>query len=163
MKDKALYSLAAVVALCSTAAGVLRWRNTPLIASVDSAAIQAGAQPDIHPDGRQLRDAADLIASNDPFRLTNTPALVRYDPKAEGAVPTTSVAAPPIRPAMTLKAIVGGPPWQAIVDGLPGQPAGTVVRAGNAFDKLVARAVTRDSVVIQGPDTTWVLTFRRRE
>ena len=55
MKDKALYSLAAVVALCSTAAGVLRWRNTPLIASVDSAAIQAGAQPDIHPDGRHRR------------------------------------------------------------------------------------------------------------
>ena len=31
------------------------------------------------------------------------------------------------------------------------------------FDKLVARAVTRDSVVIQGPDTTWVLGFRRPE
>lgn len=163
MKEKAWYALAAVVALCSTAAGVLRWRNTPLIASVDPAAIQAAARPDIHPDEKQLRDAADVIVSNDPFRLANSPALVRYDPKAEGAVPTTSVAAPPIRPVMTLKAIVGGPPWQAIVDGLPGQPPGTVVRAGNAFDKLVARAVTRDSVVIQGPDTTWVLSFRRRE
>ena len=163
MKDRAWYALGAVVALCSIGAGALRWRNTPLIASVDSAAIQAGLHPDIHPDAKQLRDAADLIVSNDPFRLTNTPALVRYDPKAEGAVATTSVAAPPIRPVMTLKAIVGGPPWQAIVDGLPGQPPGTVVRAGNAFDKLVARAVTRDSVVIQGPDTTWVLSFRRRE
>ncbi|HET7372530.1 MAG TPA: hypothetical protein VFJ20_04070 [Gemmatimonadaceae bacterium] len=163
MKGEAWYALAAVVALCSTAAGVLRWRNTPLIASVDSAAIPPGARPDIHPDGKQLRDAADLIVSNDPFRLTNTPAIVRYDPRAESAVPTTSVANPPIRPVMTLKAIVGGPPWQAIVDGLPGQPPGTVVRAGNAFDKLVARAVTRDSVVIQGPDTTWVLSFRRLE
>jgi hypothetical protein len=63
---------------------------------------------------------------------------------------------------MTLKAIVGGPPWQAVVDGIPGQAQGTIVRAGAAFDKLVARAVTRDSVIIQGPDTAWVLTFRRR-
>jgi hypothetical protein len=163
MKEKAWHTLAVTVVLCSTAAGILRWRNTPLSASVDTAAIQAGARPDNHPDAKQLRDAADLIVSNDPFRLTNVPALVRYDPKAQSAVPTISVAAPPIRPIMTLKAIVGGPPWQAIVDGLPGQPPGTVVRAGNAFDKLVARAVTRDSVVIQGPDTTWVLSFRRRE
>ena len=163
MKERAWYTLGVVVALCSTAAGVLRWRNTPLIASVDSAVIQTRARPDIQPDAKQVRDAADLVVSNDPFRLTNTPALVRYDPQAEGAVATTSVAAPPSRPVMTLKAIVGGPPWQAIVDGLPGQPPGTVVRAGNAFDKLVARAVTRDSVVIQGPDTTWVLSFRRRE
>jgi len=163
MKERALYTLAAVVALCSTGAGVLRWRHTPLIAAVDSAATETRVGPDIHPDGKQLREAADLIVSNDPFRLTNRPAIVRYDPKAEGAVATMSVAAAPIRPVMTLKAIVGGPPWQAIVDGLPGQPSGTVVRAGNAFDKLVARAVTRDSVVIQGPDTTWVLSFRRRE
>ena len=163
MKEHAWYALAGIVALCSIGAGVIRWRNTPLIASVDSAAVQARARPDIHPDANQLRDAADVIVSNDPFRLTNTPALVRYDPTAEGAAATTSIAAPPIRPVMTLKAIVGGPPWQAIVDGLPGQPPGTVVRAGNAFDKLVARAVTRDSVVIQGPDTTWVLSFRRRE
>ena len=163
MKEEVLYAMAVVVALCSTAVGVLRWRNTPLITSVDSTAIQEAVRPGIPPDGKQLRDAADLIASNDPFRLTNTPALVRYDPRAVGTVPATSIAAPPIRPVMTLKAIVGGPPWQAIVDGLPGQPPGTVVRAGNAFDKLVARAVTRDSVVIQGPDTTWVLSFRRRE
>ncbi|MDB4878547.1 MAG: hypothetical protein JWM41_4993 [Gemmatimonadetes bacterium] len=62
---------------------------------------------------------------------------------------------------MTLKAIVGGPPWEAIVDGIPGQPPGTVVRSGSTLDKLAVRSVTRDSVVIQGPDTTWVLSFRR--
>ena len=163
MKEQAWYTLAGIVALCSIGAGALRWHNTSLIASVDSAAIQVRANPGIHPEERRLRDAADVIVSSDPFRLTNTPALVRYDPTAEGAVATSSVAAPPIRPVMTLKAIVGGPPWQAIVDGLPGQPPGTVVRTGDAFDKLVARAVTRDSVVIRGPDTTWVLSFRRRE
>lgn len=163
MKERDWYALAAVAASCATGIGVLRWRSALVTASVDSPVIRARAYSDIHPDGPPLRDAADLIVSNDPFRLTNTPALVRYDPKAESSAPTTAVAAPPIRPIMTLKAIVGGPPWQAIVDGLPGQPPGTVVHAGSAFDKLVARAVTRDSVVIQGPDTTWVLSFQRRE
>jgi hypothetical protein len=163
MNERDWYALAAVAACCATGIGMLRWRNTSLTASVDSPALRARADSDIRPGGTQLREAADLIVSNDPFRLTNTPALVRYDPKAESLAPATAVAAPPVRPVMTLKAIVGGPPWQAIVDGLPGQPPGTVVRAGSAFDKLVARAVTRDSVVIQGPDTTWVLSFRSRE
>jgi hypothetical protein len=109
-----------------------------------------------------LADAEDLIVSNDPFRLSNSAAAVRFDPNNENGVPGAPVMSPPpIRPNMTLKAIVGGPPWQAIVDGIPGQPPGTIVRVGAAFDKLVTRAVTRDSVIIQGPDTTWVLTFRR--
>ncbi|HTJ21350.1 MAG TPA: hypothetical protein VL383_03105 [Gemmatimonadaceae bacterium] len=163
MKERDWYTLAAVVALCATGIGALRWRNTVLTASVDPVAIPARGNSDVHLDEALLRDAADLIVSNDPFRLTNSPPLVRYDPKTESSAPPTSVAPAPIRPVMTLKAIVGGPPWQAIVDGLPGQPPGTVVHAGSAFDKLVARAVTRDSVVIQGPDTTWVLSFRRRE
>ncbi|HSQ31482.1 MAG TPA: hypothetical protein VLN49_16615 [Gemmatimonadaceae bacterium] len=163
MREREWYMLAAVVAFCAAGIGVLRWRDTALTPPVDSLTISTLSHPDFHVDGTLSGDAADLIVSNDPFRLTNAPALVRYDPKSESSVPTAAVAAPPVRPVMTLKAIVGGPPWQAIVDGLPGQPPGTIVRAGNAFDKLVARAVTRDSVVIQGPDTTWVLSFRRRE
>ncbi|MDB4878329.1 MAG: hypothetical protein JWM41_4775 [Gemmatimonadetes bacterium] len=71
-------------------------------------------------------------------------------------------APPRVRPVMTLKAIVGGPPWQAVVDGIPGQPPGVLVRQGTTLDKLAIRSVTRDSVVIQGPDTTWVLGFGRR-
>lgn len=163
MKERDWYAIAAVAAFCATGIGMLRWRETPITASVDSPTVRARADSDIHPEAILPLEAADLIVSNDPFRLTNTPSLVRYDPRSESSAATTAVATPPIRPVMTLKAIVGGPPWQAVVDGLPGQPPGTVVRAGNAFDKLVARAVTRDSVVIQGPDTTWVLSFRRRE
>jgi len=114
------------------------------------------------PSDSALAEAEDYIVSNDPFRLANAPSRVRFDPSNEnGGAPLGVPPTPMLRPNMTLKAIVGGPPWQAIVDGIPGQPAGTVVRAGGTFDKLVARAVTRDSVIIQGPDTSWVLTFRR--
>ena len=105
-----------------------------------------------------ITDAAEIVIANDPFRLANAPSTTRYDPTADE---TTGSWAPPVvvRPVLTLKAIVG-PPWQALVDGIPGQPAGAIVRTGGVFDKLVARTVTRDSVVIQGPDTAWVLSFR---
>jgi hypothetical protein len=108
-----------------------------------------------------LAVAEEWIVSNDPFRVANAPTTVRYDPGTDGVQSKTGApVTPQARPTFVLKAIVGGPPWQAIVDGIPGQPAGTVVRVGNVFDKLSIRAITRDSVVIKGPDTTWSLTFR---
>jgi hypothetical protein len=110
-----------------------------------------------------LADAEDVVSSNDPFRLSNAPAAVRYNPAADLPVGIGAPPPPPaVRPTLTLKAIVGGPPWQAIIDGLPGQPAGTAARLGSTFEKLVVRRISSDSVVIQGPDTTWVLSFRRR-
>jgi hypothetical protein len=112
----------------------------------------------------QLRDSAlseleQMIVTNDPFRLANAPSSVAYDPGTDGASGTMA-ALPAFRPALALRAIVGGPPWQAIIDGIPGQPAGTVVGDGMAFGRLTVRSVTRDSVIIQGPDTLWVLAFR---
>jgi len=103
------------------------------------------------------------MVTNDPFRLSNRAATVRYDPASDGAGSGVgSVATPMLRPVLVLKAIVGGPPWQAVIDGLPGQPAGTMAQQGSTFDKLVVRAVTRDSVIVQGPDTSWVLGFTKR-
>jgi hypothetical protein len=110
-----------------------------------------------------LADAEDLTVTNDPFRLSNRAANTRYDPAADGGFPIAHGSASPSspRPTLALKAIAGGPPWQALIDGLPGQPGGAVVLAGDKFDKLVIRTVTRDSVIIQAPDTTWVLDFRK--
>jgi len=108
-----------------------------------------------------LQEAEDLAVSNDPFRLSNTPSDVRYDPATEGGSGAkTPVAA--VRPSFTLKAIIGGPPWHAVIDGIPGQPAGTVVRQGAQYDKLIVRTVSRDSVIIQAPDTSWILQFGAR-
>lgn len=116
----------------------------------------AAPQTPAHFDLDSLEHAADATVAHDPFRLANAPASVRYEPRRASAPPVP--AAPRI--ALVLKAIVGGPPWQAIIDGIPGQ-SGAVVRAGDAFDKLVIRRVTRDTVVVQGPDTTWKLTLQR--
>jgi hypothetical protein len=102
----------------------------------------------------------ETIAGNDPFRLSNRPADVRFDSRGD-VVAVAPVAAVASRPQLVVKGIVGGPPWQAIVDGLPGQPPGTIVAPGTKFDQLVVRTVSRDSVIVQGPDTTWKLTLNR--
>ena len=109
-----------------------------------------------------LADAEDAIVTNDPFRLSNSPPAVRYDPASDGTAAGTLTGPLQARPTLVLKAIVGGPPWQAVIDGIPGQPPGTVARAGSKFDRFTVRVVTRDSVVVQGADTSWVLSFRAR-
>jgi hypothetical protein len=109
-----------------------------------------------------LAAAEALVVDNDPFRLANHPASVSYDPRAGDGPQGAELGPLSVRPVFVLKAIVGGPPWQAVVEGFPGQAASVVVRTGERFDKLAVRSVTRDSVIVQAPDTTWVLTFRKR-
>ena len=147
--------------LALAAAG--RWRfPRPELAATPAAASLSVTEYRVFSDSA-LQEAQDLAVANDPFRLSNSPPDVRYDPAADGGGLGIRATVPvAIRPTLALKAIVGGPPWQAVIDGIPGQPVGTVTRAGIKFDKLLVRSVTRDSVIIQGPDTSWVLTFGRR-
>lgn len=155
-------ALALASAAALAVAGV-RWRRAEPVAAPVAESIVA-ARVHAEPIGDSvLADAEDYTVSNDPFRLSNSPPSVRYDPAADGIAPGYAAPAiPPPRPVLVLKAIVGGPPWQAVIDGIPGQPAGTVARAGARFDRIVVRAVTRDSVIVQGADTSWVLSFRGR-
>src|SRR6478735_2964269 len=95
-----------------------------------------------------------------PRSSDSVPASVRFDPAVRDE--SVSPAVPLIRPTLVLKAIIGGPPWQAVIDGIPGQPPGTIAGPGARFDRLVVRSVTRDTVVVQGPDTTWSLAFKGR-
>lgn len=164
MRRRAFLAVTVAGFMALSVAAALRWHDAVPIIPARSAQIPRLAAPAGDTADTTLADAEESIVSNDPFRLSNAPASVRYDPRGELAADVVGVAQPtPVRPMMTLKAIVGGPPWLAVVDGLPGQPANTLVRAGASYDKLVVRSVTRDSVVIQGPDTTWGLSFRRPE
>lgn len=143
------------------AAGV-RWRAArPVVTSDTSPVAAIRASRKIVTDSA-LGEAEDLTVTNDPFRLANSPPEVRFDPANENVGAGRGFTPPPVRPSFVLKAIVGGPPWQAVVDGIPGQLPGTVTRAGSQYDKLVVRSVTRDSVIIQGPDTSWVLRFGKQ-
>jgi len=158
------YTALALSFAALAAIGAARWRGAALEAPPSTMSNAGSIAPRRDTVDATLDSAAIAIVSNDAFRLANEPSAVRYDPNDETRTghAANAPAAAPLRPTMTLKAIVGGPPWQAVVDGIPGRSPATIVRAGAAFDRLVARRVTRDSVVFQGPDTTWVLTFQRR-
>jgi hypothetical protein len=106
-----------------------------------------------------LSAAADTTVDNDPFRISNSPPSVQA--KTNGTPLRIAPAPQPSRPILVLKAITGGPPWQAIVAGLPGQGGDAVVNSGAVFDALRIQSITRDSVVVRGGDTAWTLTMRR--
>jgi hypothetical protein len=62
-------------------------------------------------------------------------------------------------PPLSLRAIVGGPPWQAVLAGVPGEPE-TMVAIGSDVRGLRVQSITRDEVVLRGGDSTWTLTMR---
>jgi hypothetical protein len=161
MKHTTFVSVLMASSLCAAFAAAVRWRQGaasgfPDRVTVPTVRWSAGLLSD-----DSLSGAEDAIVGNDPFRLSNSPPAVRYDPAADAA-PAGALITPQLRPSLVLKAIVGGPPWQAVIDGIPGHPSGTLARAGSKFDRLTVRVVTRDSVVVQGMDTSWVLSFRAR-
>ena len=157
-REAAVFGLAMLAAL-GASLRILRASDEVAESVPVSFAVSAGA---VMVDDDSLGEAAANTAANDPFRLVNRPTGVRYDARTEGSVGAPAqFVPPPVRPPLVLKAIVGGPPWQAVVDGVPGQQPNTIVRTGDAFDKLTVRSVGRDTVVIQAPDTTWKLTLSR--
>jgi hypothetical protein len=113
-------------------------------------------EPRLDEERDSLDVAAEVVAARDPFRLPQEAALAERAATAAEAAAVPRAAAP----LLVVRAIVGGPPWQAVLDGLPGQPPGTVVTSGAEIGGLRVVAVTRDSVVVRGLDTTWTLALR---
>ena len=101
-------------------------------------------------------DYARFVIENDLFRLANAPADVRYTLATEGMPGVQQPSG--VRPQLVVKAVIGGPPWQAMLEGVPGSGP-VVVRTGQVLGALTVRSVGRDTVVVQGPDTTWKLTL----
>lgn len=141
----------------------LRWRRTY------SAAIAIGGEVALIPAVEEPRffnpDSLDravrTTVAGDPFRIANRPSRIPFAstlvPVSVGGAPQAHSGAP--RPSFLIRAIMGGPPWSAIVDGMPGEGPGLVVNPGAVFGSFHVVSVTSDTVVVQGPDTTWRLTM----
>lgn len=142
--------LIAVAGLATTADQ--RMRSLEVVAAAGRPLPGAPAAPVIFDDDT-LAAASDAVAARDPFRMPGARLAATHVESAPAA------HAP--RPVLTLKAIVGGPPWQAVVAGLPGKQGDVVISTGDRFDALVVRAIGRDTVVVTGADTTWMLTLQR--
>jgi hypothetical protein len=110
-----------------------------------------------------LHVAVAAVIDSDPFRASRRPATVAYRPDLEG-VPAPVVVKPP-RPSLVLRGVVGGPSWQAVLEGIPGRTGGVVVRRGDVIGSphqlLKVQSIGPDTVIIQGADTTWRLTVTR--
>lgn len=119
------------------------------------------------PRGKGVRTNPRLISvdsltarmlSRDPFRFTQRPAAVAYDPLRLAE----QLAPPAPKPVLQLAGIVweGGRDPTALVAGLPGVEGLRVVRIGDLIGGLRIRSITIDAVRLVGLDTTWVLKLR---
>jgi hypothetical protein len=152
-----LWSAAAALAL-------LAWRRVrdavpPVPAAAPPAATAPRPLPPRAPPAA-LAAAAEKARRGNPFRLDRSPAPVRYAVAPVPGLPAPPPPPPaPPRSPLTLAGVVG-PPWQALIQGIPGHSGAVVVRAGARIEDLRVISVTRDRAVIQGADTTWRLTLK---
>ena|ERR1700722_7596975 len=100
------------------------------------------------------------ISDRDPFRLTREPATIAYSSEPDAPPPP-----PPPRPPIMLSGIVG-PPWAALLEGVPGHDGTMLAKVGDTVSRapaalLIIRGIVRDTAVVQGLDTVWHLAVRR--
>lgn len=105
-----------------------------------------------------LDSLAEVLIERDPFRLSG-----RAPARASSAVGALSLTDVPVSPAQAqtpiLRAVMGGPPWQAIVES--GTGGGTVVQEGTAIGPFHVVRIRKDTVVVRAADTSITLTLGR--
>ena len=153
--DLALWAGAALL----VAAAILGVRRS-LHGESDATTATATAASGLVRHGESSAEDPAYGVDHDPFRLARHPASVAYRPELEGVAPPPPPPKPP-HPLLVLGGILGGPPWEALLDGVPGHDGSVVVHQGQMIGDLRIRSVTRDSVIVQGADTTWRLGIRR--
>ncbi len=112
-------------------------------------------------DSAALAAASRMIKSRDPFRLERKPANVAYS-SWEPVQPSAAAPPPkPSRPTLVLAGILGGPPWQALVEGIPGREGGVLLAVGAESNGVRLQAIRGDTAFLAGFDTSWALLPRR--
>ena len=145
-----------VAALSSIAAGA-GWR-AGLADETAQAVVPLGVASAIPPtDEQTLASHASKTVAGDPFRIERKPANVAF-----GVAPSTPAPSPSAgqRPRLVVTGILG-PPWRAVLEGIPGREGSIVVAEGQTLGDLRIRSIRRDTVVVAGLDTTWRLAVRR--
>jgi hypothetical protein len=118
---------------------------------------RAFAVPEVQTyDAAQLSKVADSVASSDPFRSERNLSAA-----AAGQAVAAPSASPVSAPHLELSGLSGGPPWRAIMSGIPGHEGGVVVSAGDTLGGMRVRTVRRDTVILETKDSTVTFTLRR--
>lgn len=150
---------AALAAVVETAAV---WRQALRGQTAAAATVWPAPSPDALPAPDSLTVLTTRIVGGDAFRLDRKPAAVSYRAAGDSAIPGPPVAPPTPRPVLTLVGIVGGPPWAALVNGIPAHDGTMLVRVRDTLGGLRIAGVSGDGVTITGLDTVWHLTTKRR-
>lgn len=111
----------------------------------------ATASPD------SFAELATRIVNGDVFRVDRKPAAVPYRIGSD-STPSTPPPPPVPKPVLTLVGIVGGPPWAALIDGVPLHEGSVLVHAKDTVGGLRVREISAEQVTITGLDTVWHLT-----
>ena len=101
-------------------------------------------------------DAGDAVVWDNLFRLSRQSASVETAESDRPAPPVPARVQPPVRLRAT-----AGPPWSAVIDGLPGAQAGLVVGTGDVVGPYTVVHIGVDRVMIRDRDTTWTFAFSR--
>lgn len=150
-----------MLVLIACAGTAFAWRR-----ALSGASTFASPAPSVPADVRtfeseSLDAAVEVTVESNPFRLDRRPAQVAYDPELEGAAPAPPPPPPAPKPSLSLAGIIGGPPWEALIDGIPGREGSVLVRGGQTVGELHVRSVNAGKAVIEGADTVWTLTLRK--
>ena len=159
MKARWFERFAWTVATVAVIAGIRTWRGISRPAQAAAPAIWPVSPAATPLDRDSLAVLVERITSADPFRLDRRPAAIAYG--STDTVAAHAVAQPAAqRPSLVLVGIVG-PPWHALVDGIPGHDGSTVLRNGQTVAGLRVGSITARTTTITGMDTTWRLTVKR--
>jgi len=159
MTQKTERILWSIGALCVVLA-VVGWRY-----GVPTTGTATGAEPAATPTimmfhDSQIAAAGQQTTTHNPFRLNRSPANV---PFGTPDVPPAPPPPPPPSPLATvaLKGIVGGPPWRAILSGVPGRERNVVVNTGDTLGGIRIKQVRHDRIILADKDSAITLTLRR--
>lgn len=119
-----------------------------------------GADPTVGMfDADTLAKAAERVVARDPFRLDRHPASVAFATTPSGMPGPIVPPQPAVR--LVLHGTIGGPPWKAILSGIPGHDGTTLMSTGDTLGGVLVRRVARDSVLVRVKDSTWTVTLGR--
>jgi hypothetical protein len=145
---------------CGAVAGIVATGallRAPTDAGSTVAVVPVLPHPSARPTADSLREAVNAVIEGNLFRADGAPT------EDQSAPPVMSVLGAPLapKPQLILRGILGGPPWNALVEGVPGRDGVVVLRSGEQSGGLTVRAIRNDTVIVAGFDTTWTLTIRR--
>ena len=147
----------------STAAGgvvSVRVSAARVLAATPPTVLPAVGAVPARPRADSLESAVENITDRNLFRPERTSAEKRTQPPAAMQM-GMPMPVPSTKPRLVLRGVIGGPAWEAIIEGIPGHEGSVVLRAGQSLGGVTLRSVRSDTAYARGFDTTWALPLAR--